>query len=140
MFCWNRSAHPAAFRPHDPLHLTAPIAGAFGIGGKDCIPDSRLTAYEDVDLSLQALLRHRVILCDNRYYWDFGRCWHGRGGNQGIRTSNSDMRDREILRGRWGPYLEVGTTGNKRNPVFGKSNVFGMKVRVTRRSPVASTS
>ncbi len=139
MFCWNRSAHPGRFQSHSPFNLCAPGAGAFGIGGKCCMPDPRLVAYEDVDLSMQSLLRHRVILCDNRYYFDFGRCWQGKGGNQGIRTSDSDEADRAVLLRRWGRYLDVSAGDTKNKSGFKKANVFGMSIKVRRKSLVTST-
>jgi len=136
-FCWSRNPHPAQFKACDPFGLAAPMSQAIVVIGKDIVPDRRLLMYEDVDMSLSALLTDRIVINDRRYYFDFGGCWQGAGGNQGIRTETSDSADRALLGRKWRSHLVFGY-GHK-GGIGAKKHIHGMSIRVQRKSPIAAS-
>lgn len=138
MYVWNRNANPMQFFAADPFGLVGPASGGIVYrGSKDCKPDSRLKNYADLDWTLQLLLTDRVVLCERKYYFDFGKVWGGAGGSQGTRTSESEEADRKLLGRKWGGYLVFGTGG--KGKISAKKTVLGMSVRVSRKSSLAST-
>jgi len=136
-YCWNRNANPMQFFAADPFGLVGPACGAMiYTGNGECKPDSLLKNYEDADMTLQSLIQHRIVFCDRRYYFDFGRVWCGAGGLQGLRTEESEKRDREIIAKKWGSYVVFGSGGKAKTA---KKNVLGLSIRVGRKSALAST-
>ena len=137
VFGWNRNPRPLQFFASDPFGLVGPVSGAWGMIGHGYKPDAGLSSYEDLDLTMQVLRKDRVVLVDRRFYFDFGGVWRGKGGNQGLRTSESEDRDRLILERKWGAYISVQKSSNV---VRSKtSETFGMSVRVRRRGKTATT-
>ena len=137
LFGWNRNPNPMQFFSTDPFGWVGPVAGIIGVIGKRYIPDKRLTNYEDVDMTMQCLLNDRVVMCDRRYYFDFGRVWKGVGGLQGVRTSNSEEMDRAFINRKWGIYANVGMSTNASRKKTSAST--GMQIKVLRKSQLAST-
>jgi len=138
MFCWNRNPLPLQFFACDPIGLTGPLAGAWGMIGRDLRFDRRMFSLEDADLTMQCLLKHRLILCDRRFYWDFGPIWGGKGGNQGLRTAETHAKERAVLAAKWGRYLYVGESRNQIGADRSRKGL-AMSVRVARRSNLAAT-
>jgi hypothetical protein len=125
------------FFASDPVGMVGPIAGATGIIGREIWPDTGFVGYIDVDLTMQALLDHRLALCDRRFYFDFGGVWSGKGGNQGVRTWESDEADRKRLEHKWGDCIRIRKSGNSTRSEA--SATYGMSIRVKRKSQLAST-
>jgi len=137
LFGWNRNPNPMQFFATDPFGWVGPVAGIIGMIGNEYIPDRRLSNYEYVDMTMQCLLKDRVVMCDRRYYFDFGRVWKGVGGLQGVRTSDSEERDRAFISRKWGRYANVGMSNNATRTKTSAST--GMQIRVLRKSQIAST-
>ena len=136
LFGFNRNPHPGQFSAADPFAFNSPAAACWGICGKELLPDSRLTTYEDIDLAMACLLKNRVVMSDRRFYWNFGPVWYGQGGCQGIRTSETEETDRLIMRRKWGGWLDLGVS---KNSFVGNKTSFGMSIKVTRKSHLSST-
>jgi hypothetical protein len=130
LFAWSRNPNAAYFRAFDPMNLVAPLAGAFGVIGRD-YRFADLSRGEDLDLTLQGLLKDRVVFIDNRYYFDFGKVGSGAGGLQGVRSDARRERDSAYLRRKWGDAVRIGQNirmgaGGKPNRNFER---FGINVR-----------
>jgi hypothetical protein len=130
LFCFNRNANPIQYFSYDPIGLVHPVAGAFGIIGRKFCFDCRLTTREDVDLTMQALLKDRIVIGDRRFYFDFGAVWKGKGGNQGLRTSQREKDDVDMLSEKWGYLLN---TGESKNRLRKKNSSGAMSIRVRRK-------
>jgi glycosyltransferase involved in cell wall biosynthesis len=138
MYVWNRNANPMQFFAADPFGLVGPASGAIVYrGDKNIKPDARLKNYADLDWTLQLLMSDRIVLCERRYYFNFGKVWGGAGGSQGTRTSESEEADRKLLARKWKHYLVFGTGG--KGKITAKKTVLGMSVRVSRKSSLAAT-
>ena len=134
VYCWNRNPNPMWFAPHDPFHMVAPVAGAFGVIGRRLRFDPSLSDGEDVDFCLSALLHDRVVIADNRFYFDFGSVMAGAGGLQTVRTQELMLADRRKLEERWGQYVSLigkPTAGRAGKKVATRG--MRMSIRVKRR-------
>jgi hypothetical protein len=131
LFSWNRNPVPMYFQPNNPIEFAGPCAGAFGVIGRKFRFDTSLIHGEDCDLTMQALLRDRVVLIDNRFYWQFGPVHQGEGGLQQIRTHEKIKADIDKLRKRWGSYLVLdakpGSQAHRK-----RSRALSMSIRVKR--------
>ena len=115
--------------PHNPYSFVAPAAGCFGIVGRELRFDEALVTREDVDITLQTLLKNRILLHDRRFYFDFGRTWKGSGGNQGRRTAQVERLDNERIANKWGSYISFSTKDSKG---------AAMSIRVKRKSELGT--
>jgi len=131
VFCWQRNANPMQLNAADPFGLVIPSAGAFGVIGRDVRFDTRLERGEDIDLTMQSLMKHRITWCDRRFYFDFGPVFTGKGGNQGVRTGDENEANTKLLKEKWGQYISVDSAKERGS--------LNMAIRVKRRSAIAST-
>jgi len=107
LFAWGRRGNPAYFFQNNPFSFTNPIAAAFGQIGRTLRWDDNLIGnLEDTDLTLQSLMKDRIVLIDTRYYFHFGKTWGEKGGAQAIRTQEVRDRDVEYVQKKWGKYLD----------------------------------
>ncbi|MGA2264185.1 MAG: hypothetical protein ABSH28_22470 [Acidobacteriota bacterium] len=108
IFGWGRRGTPAYFTQNEPFSLKEPASAAcMGQIGRQFKFDPNLVGFlEDADLTLQALLKERIIFIDTRYYWHFGKSWGNKGGAQAVRSSQVRMRDVEYIKQKWGRYIE----------------------------------
>ena len=87
---------------HEPftLHLTAEMTAAGVLDPSIPFDDAMHSMCEDIDLSLQMLAKHRIVLTDNRWWWKSGQ-WTvgGCAMNRDISTRNAANRR---LQRRWG--------------------------------------
>lgn len=128
MFCWSRQPNPLHFSPHDPIAFNAGMGAAYGIIGHDYRFNTELHENVDMDLSLQCLLRDRIIFQDRRFYFDVGLTEQGRGGFQGRRTMETFRENHQMLKARWGKHFQRGMLKKRGTP--------GMTLRVSRRNPI----
>lgn len=61
--------------------------------------------YGDVDLALQAMLKHRIVWRDDRFVWTDAPLGSNFGGNAGRRTSEALLVGKERMKEKWGPYV-----------------------------------
>jgi len=134
LFYFNRNPRPLFFRPYDCIAFSGGFAaGIFGINGRELEFDSQLTTREDVDITLESLMKHRAILCDMRYYFIFEGTWSKKGGNQGIRTSENETLDKNHIYNKWGRNLIKLDVVAKGKHGTGKT-MTGVTIRVKRRT------
>ncbi len=108
LFCWGRIVNPLSIRLYDPISLTSPVSCSWGMIGREFRCDERLSDYEDMDLTLQCLLKRRILYCDTRFYFDHGPIFSGSGGLQGIRTGEGEVSSRKLMTAKWGKYVHFG--------------------------------
>lgn len=134
VFGWNRERRMQYFRPTEPFRLVYPCSTAYGVIGKRCLPDVEFRTGEDIDMTMQALQRTRIVLADTRYTFDNGEVGKGKGGCQGYRTTELERQITERLNIKWGKYVYRGKSKCK-----DKSGGMAMSIRVDRKNPLAST-
>lgn len=130
LFGFQREPNPMWLNGGNPFSLTAPAYAAIGVVGRKLKYDVSLSQREDLDLTMQALLKERVVLIDRRYYFDFGPVWSGRGGQQGMRTSEREIAETKKMKQRWGEYVQIETAN--------KNGTTGSSIRVPRRQRIVS--
>lgn len=128
MFGFTTHPKPMYAPDNHPFAFCGMIAGVFGIVNDGTLKyDQNLTTREDVDMTLQGLLKCRVNWQDTRFCF-FGKDWNNQGGLQSVRTAESEERDVAYMKQKWGAHVHWqsgGKVGSKRNHV---------SIRVTRAS------
>lgn len=119
IFGWSNFGRPTYLKHNKPISFKGPISRAFGLVGRKIRWDERLIGSVDTDATLQALMEERIILMDDRFYWDCGRILGNKGGLQSIRTSENRTRDIGIMRSKWGDCfcLQGNTGGTPKNSI-----------------------
>jgi len=107
LFGFHQTADVRKFIPHKPFNLCTWFGGAIGFIGRKFKYDSFLRSRgEDVDYSLQTLLKDRFVWGDNRYGFIFRR-WDTKGGNSANRERGQQLEEIRYLKRKWGKFLEV---------------------------------
>lgn len=113
------------YKGYEPFSLTGWVGGVVGV------IDRRFWFAEghnrvDIDYTMQCLLVDRIIWNDTRYWFAQVRD-SNKGGSSETRTKESDEREIEYLKSRWGDYLKI----SEKN-----SNKKSISVKVKRRQKV----
>ncbi len=141
LFGFGQSRHPLHFRPFDPLKLSGWVGSVVGfVGDHGLRYDERLSMHDDMDLSLQALLQHRIIWNDTRWAFVNLRLTNA-GGLAAYRSAEHYALERQILRDKWGRYVRFTTkTRDPRRLKRGLTNAGTMMtlVRVPRKRHVGA--
>lgn len=134
LFYYSRNKKPWSFSAGDPFAFCGGFAGGmFGINGRDLKFDTQLFTREDLDLTLQALKKDRIILSDRRFYFDFGHTFGGDGGNQGLRTDQSEENDKKYMRNKWKGSIKFDHMDSGKAK---KKFTTGTRMLVKRKSPL----
>ena len=102
MFGFSRSPNQQHFKPFHPMRLDTWVARVIGFVGQHGLRfDERLGLYDALDISLQSLLQHRIILADCR--WCFvPSATTLMGGLTLYRTEDRQVKERQYLQAKWG--------------------------------------
>ena len=105
LFGFNQNDFQLYFDPQEPFRLARWIGSVIGfVGDHGLRYDENCSLHEDADLALQALMRQRIVWCDNR--WRFTNLrFTNAGGNTGHRTKAREEAEREYLKEKWGRYI-----------------------------------
>jgi len=110
VFGWTQCARPVGYRPLKPISFVTWVGTVVGVIGRDLAYDTKLTLRgEDVDLCMQTLLKHRILWCDDRYYWQHAM-FKLKGGNCLQRSAQGHREQVEYMLRKWGRYLTVKPT------------------------------
>lgn len=136
VFCWSRTRNTFLSEPViKPFRFVQPIGSAYGMRGKarDRRLNPELVGRADCELTLETLRDDRILLCDSRFYFDFGYAFSGRGGNVG-RVTETHMRQSEaLLTQRWGKAISFKKQGYKKDQSL---STTPLSIRVKRQSPL----
>lgn len=135
VFTWSRSATGIGLAiDAEPIKFAVPLGAALGLRG-----DARFRQFDveipgraDVDFALKTIMDDRIMYGDIRFYFDFGRCFAGAGGNAGLITDEQFAKSTKILIDRWGQYVCFSAGKRKRS---GEA----YKIRVPRKNPLVIT-
>lgn len=149
-FGWGKSKNEAFSKcDHTPYSFTGLVANVFGVRGsaRKRYYDPRMIGRASVDWTLRTLLEDRIVLVDNRIFFDCGTIFGGKGGNSGMVTTKMFEEASRNLKETWGRHVRFGAnkgaaTRNKR--VYADGSVASQNkgarqagIHVSRRSPGA---
>lgn len=135
-FAFRRQPNPAVIRPDErPFSLVAPVSCTFGMLGTARYRtfDERFTGREDFDWTMRTLIEDRILFVDNRFHFDHGPIFAGRGGNVGLVDQNGFDNASRLLKRLYGRAVEFSGgrfMGKRKRPKNAKP---AMSVRVERR-------
>ena len=131
VFGFNQSPHPLYFSPTEPFRLARWVGSVIGfVGDHGLRYDEKLQFHEDADLALQALLRQRIVWCEDRWSFEPLRLTNP-GGMTGQRSAAAEKSECEHLLRKWGKYLAFSTA-----PAWGTrqtSTTMMTSLRVSRK-------
>lgn len=107
LFGFSQLRNPSFFRPFRPIRLNSWVGGIFGlVEGHGLRFDLELPLHDDVDLSLQSLMKHRIVWADLR--WCFlTQVANNVGGLANERHSKEYDRQHQRLLQKWGQYVAM---------------------------------
>jgi hypothetical protein len=111
------------YRPTDPISMAGWVGSVIGVYGRDISYDVTLRMRADIDFCFRAMLEHRIIYVDSRFSFIHHAMFQHKGGNAHIRSKERSNREMELLKSRWGQWVDFKT---------GK-NVVRIVVKVKRR-------
>jgi len=91
----------------------------------------------DLEFTLESYRDDRVIYCDCRYYWDFGKIYGGVGGNLGMVSGETRKNTVRVMRARWTKYLHIGNSRDatsKGSKTRLNADTQAISIRVQRKS------
>ena len=109
-----------------PVKLRGCIQQCYGVSDPELRFDGDLYEMEDIDLSLQAMLRDRIVYLDYRWLHHLGPMDAG-GGNTGIVTVDGLRGSLAKMQARWGDHI-VSMPANKDAPGDEHSRIRSISV------------
>jgi hypothetical protein len=108
VFSYSHTIDTRHFKSNHPFSFTGYANGfQMGIIGRTIRFDAALDTKQDIDYSLQALLRYRFIWRDMRFAFRNSQWFQRPGGNSTVRTQETVDRDIRRLKMKWGPAVEI---------------------------------
>lgn len=136
LFGFMYTADTRHFRAYHPISFTGYVNG-FAMGILRPPPgqlheagvrfDPLLTTKQDIDFSLQVLLKYRILWKDNRFAFRSGGWFRNVGGMATVRTSATVAANIERLRAKWGEAVQIDHYERT-----GKGKHQNVKIRVVR--------
>jgi len=97
------SANVIGFVPHDPFRFMKSSGGVLGFVGRRVVADPNLAYSTDCDLSLQALLKDRILFQDTRFRFEH-HDQTNTGGARPFTSTESHARIARYMKRKWGKY------------------------------------
>lgn len=118
----------------DPISLNKWLGQVYVINlrlyGQGTCFDELMDIAEDDDFSLKALCNSRVIIKDERFWWDFGEVMGNAGGLQTKRTQAMERESHRRLKERW--------KGSVACELDSAGHIVGVKVSVNRKNSLST--
>ena len=111
-FGFNQAAKIYTFKPHDPFEFDNWVGSVLGIVSRGIRWDELLSLHPDIDYCLQNLLQKRIIFRDNRYHFYGAKRLKALGGNSLARSAQREEKEIELIKKRWGKYVENKQAGS----------------------------
>jgi hypothetical protein len=136
LFGFSPDPNQLHYKPQQPLTLSSWVGTVLGFVGKHGLRyDESLSLHDDVDLSLQSLLRDRIVWRDDRWAFVNHRV-RNPGGLASYRSDERYSEQHEILKSKWGPYVGFrSTTSSSQRKAKGLTQgaTLTTQVKVARR-------
>ena len=139
LYGWTICPHPVAYNNCEPYGLNRLVQGAIYVK-RDAWRFDDSTEHFDVDCTLTHLLKERILLRDNRFFWDFGVTSGNFGGQQSSKSRHTGKSVEEGYRDikkKWGKYFILGGRSVRARVSGGAANQIAFGVLVRRRSSLA---
>ncbi len=101
-----------------------------GVNDKSIMFDENLIIRCDADYTIQNLIKHRIILCDNRFAF-YSKKDTNVGGSTSKSKDGQVLKDKQYLINKWGRYIKFGT--HQQSRIAGTNNKDQCTIRVTRK-------
>lgn len=109
LFGFTQDGGVFSYKPQDPFCFNNWIGTVIGTIGRGIRYNEQLKlGSEDIDISLQHLLEHRIVLIDERFHFLSVNRLRAQGGNAANRSLEVELAEGERLMRVWGPYVSVG--------------------------------
>ncbi len=105
VFGFNQAWDVRKYQENQPFKLVGWVGGVIGVIGRKNRFDEHNKLRVDIDFCLTNLLKNRIIWIDNRFSFVQKR-FSNKGGNSVYRTMDSDKRELDYLKTKWGSYLK----------------------------------
>lgn len=144
-FSWSRSPTMFTFKKlyqgdgfQKIFSFVAPVCATFIVRGPARMRkfDSTFAGRADVDFTFRCLLHDRIICAENRFYFDHGAAFSGRGGCVDLISGEQYDTITQLLKRKWGRYctLTGKSMSTRRNS---KATKDRMAFKQIRKSPFA---
>lgn len=136
---FSMQPHPVAYTNCEPFSLSKLVQAGIVVRGRNFRFDDK-TDHFDADIVLQVLMQNRILLKDNRFYWNYGVASGNEGGQQSVQHSTTWDKQKRYMQGKWGKYISFESAsimGKIGKQTGGKVSQQGFGVYVQRRSPLA---
>jgi len=137
-FCWGRMRMAMTSPSLKPFAFSRLISSSFVIVGKQARFDDSLPFNADLDLTLQLLLKERIVLQDTRFYFDHGSIEGEGGGAQAKRTTADMERWKQHIKSKWKAHVQVGIPASCRTSRHQGPNVAAGRGTFPTGSPSAA--
>jgi hypothetical protein len=115
LFGYSHTPDTRHFLSFRPFSFAGYVNGlSMGIIGRSIRFDPELDTKQDIDFSLQVLLRRRFLWRDNRFAFVAHDWFKLSGGSAGVRTSATLAKNIAHLKKKWGPAVEVNHFSNSK--------------------------
>lgn len=114
VFSFQQTADVRRYNPNEPFSLFCALKmGTYGMVLDDgYLYDNRFSLKQDMDLSLDTLLKYRFFIVDNRYSFVYKPTMGNVGGCGEYRTTELEKKMIELLERKWGKSV-ISTSTNK---------------------------
>lgn len=136
VFAFCRQPNPMVARQDEtPFRLVGPVSCTFGMLGsaRERLFDERFIGRDDFDWTMRTLIDDRVLFIDNRFYFDHGPIFSGRGGNVGLVNQKSFEKSSSILKQLYGNAINFSVSRNPHGKKQTRDPTSQMSIRVTRK-------
>ena len=108
LFGFGHHVVPTYLYNDKPFSLNAYVRELYGFRrGHGLRADKNVEQHYDVDVALQALLKHRIIWRDDRWVFDAQPLGAGKGGEAGVRTQEAVDHAARAMVDKWGKWVTV---------------------------------
>lgn len=130
LYTINQSANMLYSDLSKPFSFVKLCGSVCGVNDKDIMFDENLTIRCDADYTIQNLIKHRIILCDNRFAF-YSKKDTNVGGSTSNNRGNKVLADKQYLIDKWGRYIKFSIHNQSR--IKGTQGKDQCTIRVTRK-------
>jgi hypothetical protein len=106
LFGFSQSLNLVVFNPGKPFRLTGMVGSIVGVHYPGVVWDEKLSVRVDLDASLEAMRRDRIVWIDTRYCFEIVKDDNA-GGSSLLRSEETVTRDVAWMKAKWGKFVTV---------------------------------